>query len=66
MSTVSGEGGPGMTITTRVLHGACRRQPTPALRTPIRRFSAAHSRAMAQGLLMPEMTTDRVPATAIV
>ena len=47
ISNVRGEEVSGMTITTRVLHGACRVPSAPVLRTPSRRFSAVHGRAMA-------------------
>jgi hypothetical protein len=36
-----------MTITPRVLHGACRAPFAPALRMPSRRLSAVYGRAMA-------------------
>jgi hypothetical protein len=47
ISNVSGEEVSGMTITTRNLHCACRVPSAPVLRTPSRRLSAVHSRAMA-------------------
>jgi hypothetical protein len=47
ISDVSGEEVSGMTITPRVLPGACRVPSAPALHMPIRRLGAVYGRAMA-------------------
>jgi hypothetical protein len=66
ISIVSGEEVSGMTITSRVLHGACRVPSAPVLRTPSRRFSAADGRVMAPSRPTPAVcraAVDLIPAT---
>jgi hypothetical protein len=65
ISKVSGEEVSGMTITPRVLHGACRVPSAPVLRTPSHRLSAVHGRAMAPCRSMAavyQTAMDLIPA----
>jgi hypothetical protein len=68
ISTVSGEGVSGMTITSGIHQGACLGQSAPALRMPGRRLSAANGPAAAPGRPMaavPQAARDLVPAIVI-